>query len=191
VTLIHTIYLLRHAESAPDRSLPESNWPLSQQGKVQAEALVPVLKKLGIQRIVSSPYLRARCTVEPFAWKAGLEIAIDTDLRERTLAQGIEEDWMTLIRRAWADLSYSAPGGKSGLDCQRRFATCVDRWLVQCPGETLLICSHGNAIGLYLNLLDQAFGFGQWQAMRNPDLFRLVSQDSLVIWDRRFTFSIL
>ena len=127
MTLISTIYLLRHAESAPDRGLPESDWPLSTRGEAQAQALIPVLKQLEIERIVSSPYLRAQRTVEPFARKAGLKIFIEPDLRERKLAQGIDEDWMTLIRRAWADLSYCAPGGESGLDCQMRFAACVTR----------------------------------------------------------------
>ena len=159
--LITTIYILRHAESAPDRRLPVSDWPLSTRGKAQAQALIPVLERLGIERIVSSPYLRAKRTVEPFAQKVGLEIAIDPDLRERKLAQGIDEDWMTLIRRAWADLSFCDPVGESGLDCQRRFAACVTRWMNRYSGETLLISSHGNAMGLYLSLLHPTFGYDQ------------------------------
>jgi hypothetical protein len=35
----------------------------------------------------------------------------------------------------------------------------------------VLVSSHGNAIGLYLNRLDSSFGFEAWEEMRNPDLF--------------------
>jgi broad specificity phosphatase PhoE len=50
-------YLMRHAESAPDRSLLEADWPLSLRGEVQAEGLVPILRSLGVTWIVTSPYL--------------------------------------------------------------------------------------------------------------------------------------
>jgi 2,3-bisphosphoglycerate-dependent phosphoglycerate mutase len=186
-----TFFLLRHAESAPDRTLPEADWPLSSRGEAQSQALILVLGQLGIERIVSSPYLRAQRTVLPFANQAGLKIEIDPDLRERKLAEGIIVEWETLIRRAWADPSFRAPGGESGMECQRRIATCIQRWIVDMalessPTTTLLFSSHGNAIGLYLNLIDPTFGFENWRAMRNPDLYRLVYQDQQVTWDREF-----
>jgi len=59
------------------------------------------------------PLPAALHTVEPFARQAGLDVAIDTDLRERNLAEGYATDWETLIRRAWDDLSFRAPGGES------------------------------------------------------------------------------
>ena len=186
-----TFYLLRHAESAPDRRLPESDWPLSPQGEAQSQALVLVLERLGITCIVSSPYLRALRTVEPFARQAGLDVAIDTDLRERNLAEGYATDWETLIRRAWDDLSFRAPGGESGLECQQRVAACIERWIRRAnrgsaTADTILFSSHGNAIGLYLNLLDPSFGFDGWRAMHNPDLFQLVYQEGQVTWVREF-----
>jgi 2,3-bisphosphoglycerate-dependent phosphoglycerate mutase len=186
-----TFFLLRHAESAPDRTLPEADWPLSSRGEAQSQALILVLGQLGIERIVSSPYLRAQRTVLPFANQAGLKIEIDPDLRERKLTEGIIVEWETLIRRAWADPSFRAPGGESGMECQRRIATCIQRWIVDMalessPTTTLLFSSHGNAIGLYLNLIDPTFGFENWRAMRNPDLYRLVYQDQQVTWDREF-----
>jgi 2,3-bisphosphoglycerate-dependent phosphoglycerate mutase len=181
-------YLLRHAESAPDRRLPESDWPLSSRGEAQARALIPLLEELGIKRIITSPYIRARHTVLPFSNQAGLEIEIDPDLRERWLAEGISDDWEMLIRRVWADLSFSAPGGESGLECQARVAASILRWIAAHPGETLLFSSHGNAIGLYLNLIDPTFGFDGWRAMRNPDLFCFNFKDGQVTWNRGFTF---
>ena len=57
------LYLVRHAESAPSPDLPEPEWPLSDDGRVQAEALVPTLAKLDISAAYSSPYPRAVDTV--------------------------------------------------------------------------------------------------------------------------------
>lgn len=181
-------YLLRHAESAPSRDLVEADWPLSRRGEDQAQALAPALAALGLTLLVSSPYLRAQQTVAPFARRAGLVIRIDPDLRERKLTEGMDDEWESLVRRAWADLSFQAPGGESGRECQRRVAACIWRWLSAHPGETLLFSSHGNAIGLFLNLLDPAFGFDQWRAMRNPHLFRFGFQAGQIAWDRGFTF---
>jgi 2,3-bisphosphoglycerate-dependent phosphoglycerate mutase len=183
-----TFYLLRHAESAPDRRLAEPDWPLSGRGEAQAQALIPFLERLKVEHIVSSPYLRAQHTVLPFANQVGMEIKIDPDLRERKLAEASSEDWKTLIRQAWDDLAFSAPGGESGLKCQTRVAASILRCIAAHPGETLLFSSHGNAIGLYLNLIDPTFGFEGWRAMRNPDLFCFNFKDGQVTWNRGFTF---
>ena len=124
------IYLLRHAESAPDLRFAEADWLLSIRGEAQARALIPVLERLGIERIVSSPYLRAQHSVLPFATQVGLEIAIEPDLRERKLVVGLNDNWEELIRRAWADFNFCAPGGESGASCQRRMAAVLtDGWL--------------------------------------------------------------
>ena len=61
------LWLVRHAQSAPDKSRPEPEWPLSEVGRRQAEALVPVLKAIGVNRLASSPYRRAIDTLGPFA----------------------------------------------------------------------------------------------------------------------------
>ncbi len=58
-----TIFLLRHAESAPHKDLPEPEWPLSEQGAKQALEICDLLLPLNIDRIFSSPYKRARETV--------------------------------------------------------------------------------------------------------------------------------
>ena len=48
-------YLLRHAYSVASRTVPEPDWPLSAQGREQADALVPILQPLSIDRVVTSP----------------------------------------------------------------------------------------------------------------------------------------
>jgi 2,3-bisphosphoglycerate-dependent phosphoglycerate mutase len=88
-----TVYLLRHAESERDPAQKEPEWPLSTQGRQQAQELFDRLSTLGIDAIYSSPYLRAVATVEPFAAESGFSIQIDHDLRERKFFDGITPDF--------------------------------------------------------------------------------------------------
>lgn len=49
------LYLLRHADSTVSSDMPESDWPLTQVGKKQAQALANRLAGCQIDAIYSSP----------------------------------------------------------------------------------------------------------------------------------------
>ena len=182
----HTIYLLRHAESAPGRDLPEPDWPLSPGGADQARRLVTQLSGLGIAGVCSSPFVRAVATVRPFCEARQLSIEIEPDLRERTLCGHRIEQFEEPLRHSWEDFDHALPGGESSRTCQRRIVDCVTR-LASSHAGTLLVSSHGNALALFLNTLDPTFGWEGWKAMRNPDLFK-VDFDGTLRWDRAFRF---
>ncbi len=167
------IYLVRHAESAPSPDVPEPEWPLSGNGRTQAEALVPVLAELPISAVYSSPYPRAVDTIRPFADQAGLEVNPVRDLRERRLTSGMapRPRWREWLERTWAEFDWAPPGGESSAQCQRRVAASLRGLAMAHPGESVLAASHGNAIALFLNSLDASFGFEEWATLRNPDLF--------------------
>ena len=77
-----TLVLMRHA-SAGDVDQWQGDdrlRPLDAKGRRQAEALVPLLAELDLDRIVSSPYLRCVQTVEPLARSRGLEVELDDAL---------------------------------------------------------------------------------------------------------------
>lgn len=181
------ILLVRHAESRPSQHQSEAEWPLSPAGTLQARRLVAALKQLQIDAVFSSPYVRAHATVEPFAKAAGLDVTIVPDLRERHLTEGNRDDWLVILRQAWANLSFSLPNCESGHDCQRRMCTCLAQLASRYAGQTLLVCSHGNAIALYLHALDATFGFDQWAAMQNPDFFWITYEAGRPLWDTSFT----
>lgn len=78
------IVLLRHAW-AGDRDAWDDDdrlRPLDERGREQAERLVEPLLELGVERIVSSPYLRCTQTVEPLARELGKPIELDEALAE-------------------------------------------------------------------------------------------------------------
>jgi phosphohistidine phosphatase SixA len=78
------VYLVRHAD-AGDRETwtgPDEERPLSDRGWRQARGLVDVLADREVGRVLASPYLRCRQTVEPLAEARGLEIEPEVRLAE-------------------------------------------------------------------------------------------------------------
>jgi 2,3-bisphosphoglycerate-dependent phosphoglycerate mutase len=182
------IYLLRHAQNAPDTNVAEALWPLSKDGIMQAERIVPTLLSLRIGYICSSPFKRALDTVAPFAEQAGLQVQIAQDLRERKLKEDFVEDFLEVLRQTWLDFEFALPNCESSRDCQDRIRGCIDGLVAEHSGENVLVSSHGNAIGLFLNALDSTFGFDEWSRLRNPDMFKIDYTDDTPKWDRSFVF---
>ena len=80
-------YLVRHGDAGNKREWtgPDYARPLSRRGRFEADALVDLLATFSIDRILSSPALRCRQTVEPLAGKRGMAVvsepllAVDAD----------------------------------------------------------------------------------------------------------------
>ena len=114
------LYLIRHAQPEYNAQGPYHLPPgpgLTELGLEQAAALVPMLERCGIERIVSSPLRRCTETAGPLAAKLGLEIVVDDDLRD--VAAGADRNETTLRmlratlaqadRRVIALFSHAAP----------------------------------------------------------------------------------
>jgi 2,3-bisphosphoglycerate-dependent phosphoglycerate mutase len=182
----NTLYLIRHAQSHPKSSCHYSDWPLSSKGEKQAKALADLLAPLGIERIISSPFLRCMQTIGPFAKKQNIEINIEPDLRERLITLTIADDFQDIWRRSWEDFTFALPDCESSADAQRRFVAAVMRICDRYEDGTLAICSHGNVIGLFLNSFDPGVGIGVAEALKNPDVVKIKVHASACSWDRAF-----
>ena len=78
-----TIHLVRHASAgARGSGLADLERPLDDEGHEQARRLVDALADVGVERVLTSPALRCRQTVEPLAAKLGIEIEMVPDLVE-------------------------------------------------------------------------------------------------------------
>ena len=75
-------YLVRHADAGDKLrwSGPDEQRPLSDVGRREADGLVSLLARFPIARIVSSPAVRCRQTVQPLANHRQLQLAVDTAL---------------------------------------------------------------------------------------------------------------
>lgn len=166
------IYLLRHCPAvgqAPDAQL-------TAEGALATERVAQILIGITphIERIVSSPYLRTRLSVEPYAKAAGLEVEVDWRLRERELVPGVGElpsNWRELLRQSFEDPALSF-GAESGSVAMARGREVVDTVLN--TGSPTLVVTHGNLLTLILQSFDPSIGFEFYNALMTPDLYRLV-----------------
>jgi 2,3-bisphosphoglycerate-dependent phosphoglycerate mutase len=169
-----TLILVRHAQSAPLPELREAEFPLSELGRQQARDLVPVLAELGVDSLVSSPYERAIDTLRPYAETAGLDIAIDDDLRERKLGASWIDDHEAAheaVRRMHADPDFQLPGGESSRAVNARVDAALARVVAANPGRTIAVGSHGGVLGHLLSRQHLALPDAFWRSIRNPHLF--------------------
>ena len=180
-----TVYLLRHAESRSSATVKQPDWPLTDLGKQQARDLVPILAKLGIDHVYTSPYLRAVETAKPFADFSSKPLRIHDDLREQhSLWVDSVEEFIEQMRKRWEDFNFAPPGGESNAECQLRIVNAVRNIVGGHPGSTLLVSSHGKAISLLLNSIHSSFNFERSMAMKNPDLFRITTEGASLVWDQ-------
>jgi len=81
-----TIYLVRHAKALARNEWAESDdqRPLSKAGRAQAEELVQRLSGFSFARVISSPHVRCRETVEPLAKARKLPLEVADELGENS-----------------------------------------------------------------------------------------------------------
>jgi phosphohistidine phosphatase SixA len=79
-----TVFLVRHAKAGSRSGFdgPDDLRPLVKAGRRQAEGLVEVLESAAVTRLVSSPYVRCRQTVEPLAESLRLPVDLSDALTE-------------------------------------------------------------------------------------------------------------
>jgi probable phosphoglycerate mutase len=149
-----TIYLLRHGHSTANaKSIlagRDFKVSLSATGKKQALAIESELKQKNFSRIYSSPLPRCLQTLEPIAESLKREIEISEGVIEMEYGDWSGKKLAILSRtKLWKSIQgrpslVRFPNGESFLEMQNRALETVRK--VAIPGETILICSHGDVI---------------------------------------------
>lgn len=134
---------------------------LSELGEAQAAAAAAhLVRRGGVEAIVSSPLRRARQTAEAAGKGLGLEVEIEEDLRESDfgLWEGLTfpevcEGWPTELAEWLADPAVAPPGGGDSLHAAAaRISGARDRLLTQYAGRGLLVVAHVTPIKLLIRL---------------------------------------
>lgn len=159
------IVLVRHAAASGQ----DAQAPLTAEGHAQAVQLAEALRQLDIERVVSSPFLRAIQSVEPFARGAGLLVETDQRLCERVLSARSLPDWREHLRRSFADLDYRLEDGESSRAAQSRAVAALLE--AAAGGKRCVLVTHGNLLALLLKWVDDQVGYEFWSGLSNPDLF--------------------
>jgi len=169
------VLLIRHAEPVTPGTagFDEFTRPLTAKGIRDAERLGELHASARIEAAYSSPYLRARQTIEPLARARGLTIETVDDLRERLLSASELPDWRAHLRRSWEDFDYAAPGAESGREAQARVVQVLDAIASRHSAGTVVVASHGNLIALALHAFMPGIGYESWESIPMPAVFKL------------------
>ena len=175
-----TVLLVRHAESvAPGTAgFDEYTRPLTTKGLRDAERLCDSLGSSRIDAVYSSPYLRARQTVDPIAKARGIAIETIEDLRERMLSPVDVPDWRAHLKRSWSDFDCALPGGESSREAQARVVRVLEEIRGRRRGgDIVIVASHGNLIALALNAFMPGVDYAYWESIPMPAVFTLICDD--------------
>ncbi|UOQ85821.1 histidine phosphatase family protein [Gracilibacillus salinarum] len=163
------ILLIRHCHAEGQHR----DSPLSKRGIQQAYELARKLEQLSypIDRIITSPYMRANETIRPFAARQQIEVETDERLKERLLSEQPVDDWIDILEESFENFHFKLPGGESSNDAFKRADQVLEECLQDPLNETIIVVTHGNLLALMLQKFHVDFGFHEWKTLTNPDVF--------------------
>jgi broad specificity phosphatase PhoE len=143
-----TFYFVRHGESeanAARRFAGQSDSPLTERGRQQAEAVADALATVKFDRIVTSDLSRTRDTAEVIARRQGVPVEVLRQLREIDVGErtGTPFDEARGLPN-WSDDGFVAwPGGETLHQVMTRVLGVVERLIRESAGKTILVVGHG------------------------------------------------
>jgi broad specificity phosphatase PhoE len=163
------VYLVRHAESAADPSVPPQDWLLTDEGRRRAARLAARSEWKTVAAVASSAEPKARLTAEAIAKRWGKPLVDDSRFNE--------------IARPWADSSREfedtvadylngrpVPGWERATDAARRFGRALADLRDGHQGDVAVV-SHGTVMSIYVS---RALGIrvrpAAWAAIGTPDV---------------------
>ena len=146
------IYLLRHATPDEESELPNLDRPLSKIGERQAQSLVDYLSSLDFEAVYTSPYKRARDTVQPLCEGIGMVAKV-----RKGLGESAEDEELSKV-------------GK-------RIRRVVNAIVREHSGGRVLVCTHGGCMWGLIASFDESFGEKEYKKIKCPDVRRLIYKD--------------
>ncbi len=158
------LYLARHGATDDNharRYLGRRDLPLSAIGQMQAERLAASLRSTQLQRIVSSPLLRARQTAAVIAQGRSVQVEADSRWLELDFGQWdgltfdeVRDRFPDEQQRWLASPELIAPGhGETLAALRKRVLTAYHSLVSDHPHGSLMIVTHGGAIRVLLSEL--------------------------------------
>jgi broad specificity phosphatase PhoE len=157
-----TFYILRHADKENgdfyNPQLHHQDQPISQEGRLQAQKLVPFFTGKPISAIYVSAYQRTGQTIEPVAQAHQLTPLVDERLNEidnglidglteEEIQQNYPEVWSSFHKRS-ADFRF--PEGETGAEAQKRVVDFLEEKRQQTGSVNIILVSHDGLIRLLM-----------------------------------------
>jgi broad specificity phosphatase PhoE len=159
-----TLHLIRHGETDWNREGRLQGWtdiPPNATGISQARATAAALRGRPIGAVISSDLSRAHDTAAVIAEHAGLELVVETALRERRYgsAEGRPNEEQELeygrpLSELWDDHDVSFDGGESRRQAYQRVGEFLGSLLASPPPSEIVLVSHGGTLRVARGFLE-------------------------------------
>ncbi len=154
------LILIRHGQTESNLKKllqGQSDGALTEAGREQARAVAAVLKDKAIDKVISSPLVRAKDTAEEIARCHDLPVVVDPILREWHCGKldGLPAEALFAAReRAGLPLAEFRPeGGETLIEVQGRAGRFLDVVENEYDGLRVVVCSHGDFLRMLISLL--------------------------------------
>lgn len=158
------LYLIRHARTQMRGDAPE-RWPLSEEGRREANVLSRHDFWRKVEYIFSSPEPKSLQTAKPAARRWGIPLITVDDLRELCRPRLIP-DYQVAVARLFADPETSVASMEPAAQAAERITRCIKELVAAHPEQTLAVVSHGLALILFLAQLENRWPtVAEWRAV--------------------------
>lgn len=169
------IYMIRHGDSPKEGN--ERKRVLTEKGRQDAQRITRILKKEGIDAVVSSPYIRSVLTVEPLARELGKEVVVIENLKEKiSSAEDIrvsDKELMPLLIKSFSEPHFALEGAESNAACQQRAIGALKDLLTTYSGQKIALGTHGIVMTLMMNFYDDKFDLSFLYSTTKPDIYKM------------------
>ncbi|TFE04007.1 histidine phosphatase family protein [Jeotgalibacillus salarius] len=172
--MVTEVYMVRHAHSVFSLEFEETRG-LSKSGWKAVGKVTEVLLGERIDVIYSSPYVRARQTLEGLAKELGKDVIVDPRFRERDLAARDHhfDEPLTAIKKVFEDRDFKFPEGESNNEVIERGISALREAVEDHKGEKIAIGIHGNIFACMMSWFDDRYGFEFSLQTTKPDIYKL------------------
>ncbi|OLC10273.1 MAG: hypothetical protein AUH39_02540 [Chloroflexi bacterium 13_1_40CM_67_9] len=151
-----TFYFVRHGESEGNAArvfTGQTDSPLTERGRRQAEAVADELANVKFDRIVSSDLSRTRDTADVIAKRHGMRVEVVPELREIDVGDQTGKTFdETRGLPNWNDDGFVVwPGGETLDQVVARTLAAIERLTRENPGKTILVVGHGGVNRILLS----------------------------------------
>ncbi|WP_371932606.1 histidine phosphatase family protein [Bacillus carboniphilus] len=116
------IFVIRHCQANGQQREAE----LSEEGEKQAYELANFFANKKVERIISSPFLRAKQSIKPLSERLSLDMESDERLSERILSSSNLSDWYEKLKETFEDLELKFAGGESSQEAMNRIVNVIE-----------------------------------------------------------------
>ena len=159
------IYVVRHCSTRYSEEkiyCGNTDAPLSEAGRIEAERLAEAMKDRHIDLVLASPLMRARDTASAIVGDKNIPVLYDDRLKERNFGdfEGTSVEG-TEGKKCRYSFAIKYPSGESNLQVAARIYAFLDEIRAKYAGKNIVIVSHGSVCRLirsyFMDMTDEEF----------------------------------